>query len=184
MKKRNNYWVTLIELLVVISIIWIIALWAIKINFNTLSDKQEIEIFSNKVISSFETIRNYAIIWKWIGVNLDTPKKWKIEFSNIWSWNIKSSYDFWTWAGWVEYEDIIFDKNYEISEMKCINYDETSTWAIILWTGIIEILWSNLTLTWGCNTPEYKKIETTIRYKNNFEKKIKINTINWLVNVL
>ena len=186
MKKIHTYGFTLIELLVVISIISILFLWASKINFNSLNDKQKIEIFGNKVVSKFETIRNFAIIWKWIWLNLETPEKWKIEFSNSWSWNIKSSYFSWTLANWVKYDEIIFNNNYKIQKIECLNFDESSSinfaWAM-LWTWIIEIVWSKLTLTWSCNNPIYKKIKTTIKYKNNFEKNIEINTINWLVKI-
>jgi hypothetical protein len=176
MKKINNYWITLIELLVVISIIWILALWGSKINFNSLNDKQKIEIYSNKVISSFETIRNYSLIWKWIWVDLMSPEKWKIEFSKSWSWSVKSSYFSW-W--WVEYNNITFDDNYEISSIKCLKYNWNANWGLTwdIWT--IEIIWTNLSLTWCVSSS--KILKTTIKYKNNFEKNIEINTINWLV---
>lgn len=183
-KNKKLFWFTLVELVLVIAIIWILAIWVSQISFTSLSDKENLEKFTNKIISNFEEVRNYSLIWKWIWTNLDNPIKWKIEISNSWSWNISSYYL--TWATWEKYNENIFWNYYEIKEIKCSNLDYTSSWTIA-WTWIIEISWSQLTLTWACNdilVSNPKKIITKISYKNNFENTLEINTVNWLINLV
>lgn len=182
-KVKKIIWFTLIELLLVITIIWIIALWLSQMNFNASSDKQKNEIFTNKIISNFEEVRNYSLLWKWIWVNLDNPEKWKVEFSTTWSWNITSYY--FSWAIWTKYNENLFWTGYEIKNIECISLDNIDRSWNIAWTWIIEIIWPKLTLTWACNTdPSYKKLLIDVSYKNNFENNIEINTVNWLISIL
>jgi len=183
MKKINRAF-TLIELMLVIGIISIIAIWSSWINFNRLSDKQKIEIFSNKIITLFEKVRNNSLLWKGIWTNMQVPEKWKIEFSNAWNWQILTSY-YLSWAtDWTIYDNNVFDTLFEIKELECTNINNTNTESILNWTWTIEINWSKLSLNWDCTDISHKKIITTVRYKNNFEEKIEINTINWLINKL
>lgn len=83
MCKKNKNAFSLIELVVVIGLITFIALTATSLNFQWLSDKQKLEIFSNRIITQIEAIRNDALVWK----NLyDTTKK--IWFEDIEQWEI------------------------------------------------------------------------------------------------
>jgi prepilin-type N-terminal cleavage/methylation domain-containing protein len=53
---------TLIELLVVIALVSILTLAITNINWNSLNDKQHIDIFSKNIVSSFEEIRNNSLL--------------------------------------------------------------------------------------------------------------------------
>ena len=64
MCKKNKNAFSLIELVVVIGLITFIALTATSLNFQWLSDKQKLEIFSNRIITQIEAIRNDALVWK------------------------------------------------------------------------------------------------------------------------
>jgi hypothetical protein len=103
-----------------------------------------------------------------------------MDFSNSWSWVIKTSY--FSWA-WVEYKDIKFKKNYEIESLNCLNIDNTISNSLNLnETGSIIFEKNILTLNWDCNSSS-KKIETNLKYKNNYTKKLTINTVSWLIEV-
>jgi hypothetical protein len=175
--RKNKKWFTLIELLLVLFILSLWIVWASTLNFNTLSDKQKLGIFSNKIITAFEEIRGNSLLWKWIWVDLEIPEKWKIEFLPSWSGSIKTYYNNGTW---VLYENINIETNYKIKELVCSSIDESFTGSITS-TWIIEIEWKNLTLTWACNDIRYKKLQATLSLKSNFEKTIEINIINWLI---
>ncbi len=186
MEKNKNAF-TIIELLVAITIISILILWATNINFSRLNDKQKIDIYTNKILINYEQIRNNSLLGKWIWIDLVIPNKREINFSNYWSWQISTKYYTWTTDIGIVDNIIFFNDFYEISEIKCLSLDEnnlvTFTWSnTATWT--IEIKWNNLTLTWSCNNQIHKKLITTIKYKNNFEKKIEINTVNWLIKII
>lgn len=178
MKLKNiNKAFTLIELLVGIAIIGIIILWATNIDYNRLTTKQKLDIFANSVKSSFETVRNNALTWKWIWTNLDVPKNIKIEYSNESSWSILISTSL-DWITWSWSFSIDFEEGYNIWEMRCLelNWDEDS--VITWWTWTIMFEWINITLTWACLI-DAKVLEIPISYRS-YTKKLEINTLNWL----
>jgi len=177
--KKNKKAFTLIELLVWITLISIMALVTSNLNFNRLNIKQELDIFTNKIKSNYETIRNSSLSWKWVGTNLILPEKWKIEYSMSNSWTIiNSSFD---WTNWTTHDITpIFKKGFSISSIKCLELDldtnyilnSTETWAL-------EFIWSNISLTWSCSQTTSKILELTI--KNKYETNtLLINTLNWL----
>jgi prepilin-type N-terminal cleavage/methylation domain-containing protein len=173
---------TLIELLVWIAIISILIIWATSIDYNRLSNKQKLELFTNSIKSNFETIRNSSLAWKWIWPTLEIPKKWKIDYSNTNSWTIISSISL-DWNIWTNNEKIKFDPWYYISQIKCFQLDWlTEDDEIISWTWTIEFEWINITLAWDCNANTSKILELSI--KNNTDtKKIQFNTLNWLAEI-
>jgi prepilin-type N-terminal cleavage/methylation domain-containing protein len=175
--KNNKKWFTLIELLLVMFIIGIWILWASNLNFNSLNEKQKIDIFSNKIIVAFEEIRNNALLWKWIGTSLDIPEKWKIEISSSWTWGISTHYNN---GSWITYENIDIETNYQVEDVTCSSIDNSFTWSTS-WIWIIEIERDNLTLTWACDNINYKKMRVTLSLNNEFRKTLEINTVNWLI---
>lgn len=62
MKNIDSYAFTLIELLLVIALIVIMTLGGMSLNFNTLTDEQNLNIFTNKIKTNFEEIRNNALL--------------------------------------------------------------------------------------------------------------------------
>jgi prepilin-type N-terminal cleavage/methylation domain-containing protein len=168
MKKKKAF--TLLEIMVVIALIWIIALWATKLNFKLLSDRQRLDWFFYDIKTKIETIQNNALIWKAIKdwTNLVVPNKWQIDFNNSWSGIIVSQYYIWNTKK--EFNRII---------PKAFYYIETSNNLSKLsdtWSLLIE--GSNMTLTWVSSKD--KVLEIKIWYKN-FSKTLKLNTISWVI---
>lgn len=171
---------TLIELLVAITIITIMALWVSSLDFNRLSWKQKLEIFTNNVKTNYESIRNNALSWKWIWNNLDIPKKWKIDFSKSNSWTIITSYSN-DWTIWNTYNNTSFQNSYQILSIRCLKNNWTLDNVLNTWTWTIELSWINTTLWWDCSNNTSKILEITFRNKTYDTKKLEINTLNWLV---
>lgn len=183
MKKNNLKAFTLIELMVVIALIWILIWWANFLSFNNISSKDKLETKVIKIISNIETIRNNALLWKWIWQNLIVPEKYKIDFSTSWSWKINYYYFSGAISDFVKYnfdKENKLDKFESISSIKCLKLD-WSLWTNLTtsqtWTIIIE--WANMTLTWNCDNTT-KILELNIKRKQ-FSKKININTVSWLI---
>jgi len=106
-----------------------------------------------------------------------------MEFTPTWSGKIISSY--YNNSTWTEYSNISFTWWYILSELTCLSLDETLTWSIeTSYTWTIFFNWWNLSLTWSlasnCYNTKFKKINTTIQYKDR-KKTFQINTLNWLV---
>jgi len=183
---KNNKAFTLIELIVWITIMWILAFAISNIDFNRLSNKQKLELFAWKIKTTYETIRNNSLAWRWIWTNLEIPSKRTINFSLNNSWTIL----------WKAYDktNILLDSNFLlmpnniiIESIKCweyweseSNYDEmTNTWTI-------EFSWINIKLNLNsdvnCDSTKDKVLEINVRDKIE-TKKIIINTLNWLVEI-
>lgn len=176
---------SLIELLIVIVIIGILILGSNFLSFNKISDKQELEIKTIRVISQIEEIRNNSLLWKWIWTDLVVPEKYRMDFSTSWSWIINTQYLSWGYINNNLYnKKIKFWNNFDsISEIKCLNLDKISGNTLLnteTWSIIIE--WANMSLSWSCDTST-KILELTIKRKED-TKKIQINTLNWLIELV
>lgn len=178
---------TLIELLVWISVLSIIAILGMNIDYNRLSQKQELNIFVDKVKSHYENTRNRELAWKWIWIELNIPDLWKIEYSKINSWTIISNA--YSWTSIIDNNDIILRSWYSIEWIKCweINEDESLydtledslTWSLEFSKWKIYIDWW---VSLECSSNTDKIIELDLKYKLD-TKKIIINTINWLIEI-
>lgn len=178
-KNINKIGFTLIELMVWITIIWIMSLWIRNIAFNNISDKQKLEIFNNKIISEIEKVRNDSLIWKWIWINIDAPKSWKIDFStNSW-WKILTSYTI-DWTNWVQINNIPMENLMSINKVSCVNVDNSSTQNLTTtqtWSILFE-KWK-YKLSWNCNnTFTSLKIET---YNKWYLKEFSFDVISWII---
>lgn len=177
MNKNNNAF-TIIELLVAIVVVIIITLSGSNIAFRAISDKQNLEISTNKIISEIERIRNNSLIWKWIWTNLIVPKTWKIDFSSSWSWVIKTNYTN-DWTNWILNNNIPVNK-FEINKVICINVDGTNTQELLdsqTWSIIFE--WWKYKLWWDCPNL-YSRIKIETKNKSVF-KYLEFDVINWLI---
>lgn len=166
---------TLIEIMVWISIISIITFWVINLYSNNTSDKQKLNIFTNRLIWKIDTVKNYALVWKWIWVTLETPKYFKINFS---SGSLKSYYN--TWATDMIYKDLSldpFENYYWINSIECKNLDLSN----VTYSNSIDVsyIWSNITLTW-CSDMYQKVIDFWVYYKW-FNNILRLNTISWIL---
>ena len=186
MKKISNTAFTLIELMVVIAIIAILILGSNFLNFNKVSNKQKLDTKTIRIVSQIEEIRNNSLLWKWIWTELVVPEKYKIDFSTSWSWVIKAQYFSWSYIDYNFDKEISFSNNFDsISEIKCLELNKNPinsfSWTTI-WTWTIFIEWSNMSLSWSCDSTT-KILELTIKRKAD-TKKIQINTLNWLIEIV
>ncbi len=169
---------TLVELMMTITIILIIATNLNTLKLNEINNRQKINIFTNKIITNIETLRNNSLIWRWVDWNLNTPYLTKITLTTSWSWKLIVEYN--TWASLplinnTEYS-IIPEKPYSIDKIECLKIDDTSDWATSSW--IISIIWDKLSLSWCPNTS--RKLKVTTKLIENDES-FSINVVNWLV---
>lgn len=182
--KKNKNWFTLMELLVVIAIIWILILWASRVNFNPQIDKQNSEMFANNIFTNIENIRNNALLWRWVwsGTTFTHPEKWVVTISTLPNGTQSGSVKVWyfSWGTNHNYSDFFIDfinQNSQIALLTCkdIEWNEQSP-AI---NNIdIEFSWNTTTLS-GC-TQQHKILEIQTKYKT-FEKTIKINSTTGLI---
>jgi len=177
MNKKNKAF-TIVELLVAIAIITIISLWANSISFKSVSDKQWLEIFNNKIISEIERVRNNSLIWKGIWANLDVPKTWRIDFSTSWSWILNTNYRLTDISPWILDSSLPMDK-FSINWVTCINVawtlfplTTTETWSIIF-------EWWKYKLWWNCiDSQSSIKISTLNRW---FNYEIEFDVVSWII---
>lgn len=64
MRHSNSSAFTLAEILVIMVIIAIIALWSSTLNFNKMSQKQQLDIEMQKIVNIIEETRNNALLGK------------------------------------------------------------------------------------------------------------------------
>ncbi len=187
MCKKNKNAFSLIELVVVIGLITFIALTATSLNFQWLSDKQKLEIFSNRIITQIEAIRNDALVWK----NLyDTTKK--IWFEDIEQWEIAIN------KTTATLEVTAYPKQKDISEVKeprIVTTNKVSTWEkiealkcnwawweksidsvkiVFEWTKTAKVIWED------CNE------NSILQFELSYSKEkwiIEFDPVSWLVEI-
>lgn len=169
---------TIIELLVWVAIISIITLWITNLYSSKIPDRQRLDIFASKVISKFDTIKNYSLVWKWVWKSLVTPKYYLIELSKSGSY-LKSFYNTW-WINNIYYDQMSlypFWESYKIHSIKCKNLDSTNTSII----NKLDLKYegANITLSW-CIDDFQKVIEIELYYKG-FKNLLRLNTISWVL---
>jgi len=176
MNKNNNAF-TIVELLVAIVVVIIITLSWSNIAFRAISDKQNLEISTNKIISEIERVRNNSLIWKGIWTNLEVPKKWKIDFSSSWNWIIETKYTN-DWTNWIINNRLPINK-FEVNKIVCIKVDWTTSTLSDSQTWSIFFEWWKYKLWYDCpDSFSTIKIETK---NKNITKYIEFDVINWLI---
>jgi len=176
--KNKKWWFSLIEILVAIAILWILAIWFSQINYKSISDKQMGGIFSNKITSFLETVRNNALLWKWVWISWEIPLSWKIEIPFS-SWRIITSYETSTWN--IINNDLTFSLNKweEISQITCKTFWSPPTSETLTSTGTVIFEKEKIRISW-CSNNNFRILQIRTRY-NNFWKTITINTINGVI---
>lgn len=146
MQKKLKKAFTLVEILVVISLIILIVLWINSINFNKLSNEQEAEIFSNKIVSIIEELRDDSITWKWkTSSTWITPIKERILEIKSWeNFSIKSYFIEINKTEETPFREIKKSKKEKIETIKCggVNPDIkiTFTWNKINFDKTCSVL--------------------------------------------
>jgi hypothetical protein len=180
--KKFKLWFTLLDITVGIALIWIIIIWVIKLNFNSLSNKQRLDWFFYKIKTNIETVRNNTLIWKILkdSDKIIISEKWQIDFNNSGSGVIKTYYynNNWIKKDFSNY-NIIPEKHYSIST-KCAKLDNSSE-ELLTSTWNIMIEWWNLSFTWWWSCGSTKKVlKIEVKYKEKI-KKFTINTVSWVI---
>ena len=178
--KINHKWFTLIELMVVIALIAMIILGATRIDFNRSSNQQKLAIFTGDIVSKIETVRNNALIGKWIWTDVETPESWDLIISDTSSWSLETRYSLWGRTIDSEEYSVTPDNFYSIWNLRCIQLDGTTS-EIISPDATITIDGSNMILSW-CSNDNFKILEFTTSYRQ-WNQSVSINTLSWLVEV-
>lgn len=187
MCKKNKNAFSLIELVVVIGLITFIALTATSLNFQWLSDKQKLEIFSNRIITQIEAIRNDALVWK----NLYDITK-KIWFEDIEQWEIAIN------KTTATLEVTAYPRQKDISEVKeprIVTTNKASAWEkiealkcnwawweksidsakiVFEWTKTAKVIWED------CNE------NSILQFELSYSKEkwiIEFDPVSWLVEI-
>ena len=176
--------------MVVIALISIIILGATRVDFNRSSNQQKLAIFTNEIVSKIETVRNNALIWKGIGIDVETPDQWRIIIWNTSPGSIETSY--YTWGSWTNSDEYSVnpDSFYEITDLNCISLDNNITEAAAgnraLYIDGNELALSEFNTTptppSTCSNNGFKILEFTTSYRN-LTKTVRINTLSWLIEV-
>jgi len=165
--------------MIVIAVISIIVLWATRIDFNRWSNEQKLAIFTNEVVSKIETVRNNALVWKGIWIDVETPDSWNIRVSDTGSWSLQTSYDIWATSSISQQYSTTPNTFYSIWNMRCIQLDDTT--ETLSPNADITINGNDMTLS-GCSSDTFKILEFTTSYRG-LNDRVKINTISWLIEV-
>ena len=167
---------TLLELMVWIAIISIISLWISNLYWSNIPDKQRLDIFTNKVISIIDSVKNYALVWKWIWQYIETPKYYKIDIST--GSYLRTYYNTWI-IDTLFYPLSIdtFTSSYSIKSITCKNLDLTN----LSTTNAISIFyeWSTISLSWCIDN--YQKIVDIELFFKWFTNIIRLNSISWVL---
>ncbi len=178
MKKLKAF--TLIELIVWISIILIFAIWIININFNYIWDKEKDIWLARQIISWIETVRNNALIWRWIQDwnNIFVPDQWKISLTPHTNSSDMMKIFYLTWTEFKEYNTfhIKEEKDIMINSLKRIVRNWSEIWNSIETTDTVDIIfeWKNASFSWVTNN--YSILEITTKFNT-----ISFNNINWVL---
>lgn len=121
-----------------------------QLDFSRIWNSQRIEIFNTKILNHYETVRNNALLGKWIDTTIDVPDSWKIQYSTDWIWSINSQYSTGSWIDFNEFTPSIPEKH-SIENIACFdlnNNDADNTWT----QAEIIFDWNDITLGWKCTS--------------------------------
>ena len=175
---------TIIEIIVVIALLAIFTLTATSVDFSRLSVRQEQEIFTNQVIGTIQSLKNFAFQWKWVGLSLETPSEWTLRISENGNGEIRSSYTTST-ASNIAYPSLSIDErdNYSISGIICKSFDgslpdETPTSDTVTLSFI-----SDRIILSGCPSPRYTILEFTTSH-GEYSDIVQIHTVSTVIQKL
>ncbi|NDK07769.1 prepilin-type N-terminal cleavage/methylation domain-containing protein [Candidatus Gracilibacteria bacterium] len=174
---RNKKAFTIIELLVGITIISLITIGITKLYTSDIPDKQKLDLFTNKIVGIFDTIKNYSLVGKGVGADLVTPNYYLIELSKSGSY-LKTYYS----TGGLNntyYNQMSVNplgEHYNIHSIKCNTLAlNNSTLSI---NDDISIKYENGNITLSGCTNSYQKIVDIELYYKGFKKVLRLNSIS------
>ncbi len=175
---------TIIEIIVVVALLAIFTLTATSIDFSRLSVRQEQEIFTNQVIGTIQTLKNFSFQWKWVGTSLETPNTWTLNISQNGNGEIQSSYNTNT-ASSVPYPSLDIDErdDYNISDIVCKSFDGSlSDDAPLSDSVTLSFTGDRITLS-GCPSPRYTILEFTTSHAG-YSDTVQIHTVSTVIQKL
>jgi len=176
-KIKNTTWLTLIEIIVVITLIGLLSLGATSVDFSRLSVRQEHEIFTNDIITKFDTVRNFAFQGRGIWVNLDTPDQWNLEITTAWNWALTTTYNgiiSWTYSP----TTITVGPGYSITWLECITLNNTIPPQSIT-TATISFTNSDISIS-GCPNVAQKILRFNTSH-STYSSIIEVNAISGII---
>ena len=168
----KNKGFTLIEILIVMVVISFLTLAITNINFNAVSNKQQLQRYENSLIAYIETFRNNGVTGKWVGINLLTPDNWLLTFTVAW---ISSSED--SIGSYSNYDFFTFPQNFEITSLSCSKIDGTTSNVNNI---TMTITWDNISIWWDCDSEDEPIILIETEYQWSTWT-ISINTITGII---
>lgn len=182
-KRKDSKWFTLIELLVVIAVIWIMALWLMRIDMSSQIDRQNLRMFSNEIHTTIESTRNASLLWQWvlIGWEIKVPYEWKIRIDNSES-KVERKYKAEEGSEYTTIETSDFIEHASVQEFRCFNIEWEKQSNNLTDSISIKFEWRNISIEW-CDPGFSSIIEIVPIIKNNpaFSRVIKLNTLSWLI---
>ena len=167
---------TLAELMVWIAILSILWFWIAQLNFERLSQSQQLDIEIVKITNILEETRNNSLIWKWVWVNLDTPDNWSVIIDSSVNGSIESR---WTIASVPEsFDTWNAGNNFSITNLRCQAFDGTNDLSTSSSVSI-NYIWPDLDLV-GCSSNDFKRLVFDYGIWNT-SKEISINAVTWVI---
>ncbi len=176
---QNIFWFTLVELLVVITIVMLLFGAGTQLDFNRIWNSEKIEIFNTKILNHYETIRNNALLGKWIDTSVEVPDSWKIQYSTIAGWSINSQYSTGSWIDFNEFTPNIPEKH-SIENIECFDLNQNN--ADNNWTQAEIIFdWNDITLAGTC-LPSARILQFETHFLEHVQT-FRINVLNGTMDI-
>jgi prepilin-type N-terminal cleavage/methylation domain-containing protein len=173
-KKHSSLGFTLVELIIVISVIWIMATMAPRINFTEINNQKRAEVFTSHIWRVLENARNNALFGR--SVWALSPDAWQVSVWLANSWSILTEYlSGSTWIAYVD-QDFSFTTAFpeSISNVNC--NDSGDIWTSI-W--IIQFYGRNVSYSWACTLTDKTMIIDTSYYWYTWS--LNINAVSWVI---
>lgn len=177
MNKKNKKAFTLIELLVVIWLIIILWVTISSLNFNKLTNIQRAEMFSNKIITQIENVRDNSLVWKWISDQ--NSLNW---FAKVERWDILI--EKWTSTQKSSFKIFIYENDIDKKELSKIEIENVEKIENLVCEREWEKDSVNIAFVWWKTSIEEcansSKINIFTSY-NSEKSQIEFDVVSWLV---
>lgn len=173
-KEHSALGFTLVELIIVISIIWVMAMMAPRINFSEINNQKRADVFTSHIWRVLESSRNNALFGRSIWVL--SPDAWRVSIWLANSWSILTEYlDGLTWIPYND-QDLSFSMAFPKSIWNVNCNDSGDIWTA---TWIIQFEGRNVSYSWACSSTD----KTMIIYTDYawYTWSVIVNAVSWVI---